>query len=474
MVLNLLIKPVYLLLIDARIQDVLGPEVFGQYFPLLSLSILLNILLDAGLANHMTRMIAGDEQAIHHRFSAGWKAKLRLFPLYFITLLGIGWAIGYRGASIQWLAWVGLNQVLLSAILYVRAALQGLGAHRSDAWISITDRFLLLVGLGSVLIIQPGFQLEWLVGGTTAALTLALIVGHMRLQSHVKAVVQIAPEHPVPTAWSQIISGWPYALLFLLMMTYHRIDAIMLERIHPDGPRQAGWYAMSYRLFEAANMLGFLFATLLLPYFSRMLAQKLDVRPLASGVSRILLVGGGSIAWVAWFWPKELLGFFYHNELIEAAKVLPWLMISFAFFAQGYVYSTLITARGELKWLNILAALGAVTNIILNAMWIPKYGAWGCALASAWTQAFVVCCQCAWAIYRHPGGVWWGVFKSLILHALACFTICQIMLRLGSDGSATPLWCLAGCLIAGLIPGIMDYRALRELLSDKMNTFTYN
>ncbi|MDG2209809.1 MAG: hypothetical protein P8K81_07460 [Flavobacteriales bacterium] len=54
MVLNLLVKPAYLLVIDARIQDVIGPDIFGSYFPLLSLGILLNILLDVGLSNHMT------------------------------------------------------------------------------------------------------------------------------------------------------------------------------------------------------------------------------------------------------------------------------------------------------------------------------------------------------------------------------------------------------------------------------------
>ena len=52
MVLNLTIKPAYLLVVDAKIQDALGPEAWGNFFPLLSLSILLNILLDAGGQPH--------------------------------------------------------------------------------------------------------------------------------------------------------------------------------------------------------------------------------------------------------------------------------------------------------------------------------------------------------------------------------------------------------------------------------------
>jgi O-antigen/teichoic acid export membrane protein len=110
MILNLAVKPAYLLIIDTKIQDLLGPEEFGRYFPLLSLSILLNILLDAGLANHMTRLISGNPNEIHQAFQRGWRTKSVLFPAYFVLLMSIGWLLGWRGESLIWLAWIGINQ----------------------------------------------------------------------------------------------------------------------------------------------------------------------------------------------------------------------------------------------------------------------------------------------------------------------------------------------------------------------------
>mgnify|MGYP002630440786 CR=1 FL=1 len=469
MLLNLLIKPAYLLLVDARIQDVVGPEEFGRYFPLLSLSILFNILLDAGLSNHMTRLIASQRDDWQAAYSAGWKAKGVLIPFYFAALLGTGWALGYRGESLQWLAWVGGNQVVLSAVLFIRAGLQGLGAHRTDAWVSILDRAMLLVGLGTLLAIQPGFQIAWLLAGTTLALIAAGSIAFWRLQLNRKHL-PFAPKRS-SNIWLQLREGWPYALLFLLMMTYHRVDAIMLERSATNGAVEAGWYAMSYRLFEAANMIGYLFATLLLPYFSRMLAEKVDVRPLAIGASQLLLVGGGTIAWTACFWPDTLLQLFYDHEIAEAAPILPWLMVSFAIFAQGYVFSTLLTARKDLRFLNTVAAIGAIGNIALNAIWIPKYGALGCAMASAITQAVVVFIQCASSILKHPGSVWWKLARSLALHSLVCGTICWIGSRLDVDAQFIAPAVITACLLAGFIPGIMDDSTLRALLSNKMNTF---
>ena len=218
MLLNLLVKPAYLLIVDARIQDVLGPEEFGRYFPLLSLGILLNILLDAGLSNHMTRLIASEPDGWQAAYSAGWKAKGLLAPLYFAALMSIGWALGYQGQSLQWLAWIGFNQMALSTVLFIRAGLQGLGAHRTDAWVSVLDRSLLLVGLGVLLAIQPGFQITWLLSGTSLALITTGLIAFWRLQVNRIAIPKTSASPS--NIWVQMRQGWPYALLFLLMMTY--------------------------------------------------------------------------------------------------------------------------------------------------------------------------------------------------------------------------------------------------------------
>lgn len=473
MVLNLAIKPVYLLVIDAKIQDTLGPELWGRFFPLLSLSVLMNILLDLGLANHTTRMVAGDPSELNGRFKEGWRAKLWLVPLYMSGLLLVGILLGYQGSALGWLAWTGLNQALLSAVLYTRAGLQGAGDHVADAWISIADRALLLLAMGALLYQGGGFQLEWLLGGTTVALAVALCMGLLR----VRTIRQHWEDSATTPAgiFSHFKESWPYALLFLLMMMYHRVDAVMLERLAPNGAVQAGWYAMSYRLFEAANMIGFLFATLLLPYFTRMIKSGEDVKPLAAGVSRLLLVGGGSIAWVAACFAPEFLGFFYSQSISDAAPILPWLMGSFAVFAQGYVFSTLLTARGDLRLLNQLAALGAVANIAGNALWLQQAdatnAAWGCAVISAGTQLLVVGLQVAFAMRFHPGRIWWNVGRTAVLHSLACGALCWGFIRWSNASGIAALSCLLLCIAVGAIPVLSKTQSLRQLLSDKMNTF---
>lgn len=468
----------YLLIIDAKIQDTMGAAAFGAFFPLLSLGVMLNILLDVGLVNHMTRLVAANPSEVHAAFKSGWRTKRFLFPVYILLLGVVGWFLGYRGVSFGWLLWIGLNQAILSAILYVRAGLQGTGAHRTDAWISIADRTLLLVGMGALLISFEHFHIEWLLGGTTLALAFTWSIAWWRLK--VTSRQFASPVSSEGTTQHDLLEnlkqGWPYALLFLLMMTYHRVDAIMLERLAPNGMIQAGWYAKSYRLFEAANMIGYLFATLLLPYFSRMIAEKEDIRPLAIATSRILLVGSGAVLWAAWFFPTGLLGAFYSVDVAQAAPVLPWLMISFTIFAQGYVFSTILTAQGNLRVLNRLAALGAAINIALNAWWLLNHAdatsaGWGCAIISAITQGLVVAGQMAFSMRAFPGRSWWNILRALLIHGAFCAAITWAFVRFAPDNSWTVWFVLGACLLAGAAPGVMDYRIIRDLLSKKMNTF---
>ena len=475
MALNLLIKPAYLLVVDAKIQDAVGPEAWGSYFPLLSLGILLNIFLDVGLANHMTRLVSKTPSEINGRYQSGWRTKLGLFPLYIATLMVIGWLLGYRGESLEWLLWIGLNQAMLSAVLYVRAGLQATAAHIADAWVSVTDRALLLLAMGTLLWRQDVFAIEWLLAGTTGALTIAFAAGYWRLMKSQSQHSRAQLPNPKEPLWMNLRESWPYALLFLLMMTYHRVDAIMLERMAPNGAFQAGWYAMGYRLFEAANMIGFLFATLLLPYFTRMLRENQDVRPLATAVSQLLAIGGGSVAWVAFTFPTAFLRIFYSEETSAASPALPWLMLSFAIFAQGYVFSTLLTARGDLKRLNQLALLGAILNISLNAYWLTHADAQnagiGCAAISALTQLAVVGLQTARAITAHRGKIWWKILRTALIHSAFAGAICAVFSRWADASEGMTLACLACCLASGLLPGVTNYQTISDLLSHKMNTF---
>jgi len=67
--LNLLIKPLWIFGIDRNVQNLVGPAEFGLYGALLNLSFILNILLDFGITNYNNRNISQNHQLLRKYFS---------------------------------------------------------------------------------------------------------------------------------------------------------------------------------------------------------------------------------------------------------------------------------------------------------------------------------------------------------------------------------------------------------------------
>jgi len=63
-VLNLLIKPIWILLIDAAVQEALPQEVYGNYFALFNFSLLFFIVLDLGLNSLNSNEVEQDKRKI--------------------------------------------------------------------------------------------------------------------------------------------------------------------------------------------------------------------------------------------------------------------------------------------------------------------------------------------------------------------------------------------------------------------------
>jgi O-antigen/teichoic acid export membrane protein len=80
-------------------------------------------------------------------------------------------------------------------------------------------------------------------------------------------------------------------------------------------------------------------------------------------------------------------------ELEKAAQTFGLLMLCFISFTSTYIFGTLLTANGNLKSLNIMAAGGVILNLGLNYILIPTQGAVGAAIASLITQVATLLAQ---------------------------------------------------------------------------------
>lgn len=417
LVFNLLVKPLYLLGIDAGVQDAVGPAVYGTYAALVSLSFLLNIVLDLGITNFNTRHIARHGHLMGKYLSGVAGLRLLLAGIYALITVALALVLGYRGAALGLLGWLVVNQILVAGILYLRSNVAGAQRFRWDSLLSVLDRLLLIVGVGWLLWGRAGgsvFRIEWFVWAQTVAYAITFLVAlgmTLRLSGGARFGFNVA--------FSRVVlrQSFPYALLILLMTFYYRTDTLMLERLLPDGPYQAGVYAQGFRYFEALNMLGYLFAGLLLPLFSRQLKESVAVGPLALLALRLLLAGGLAFAAFAHWHAGDLLALLYTDLDPAAAPTFRLLVYCFVGVTVTYVFGTLLTAAGDLRHLNLVAGGGAVLNLLLNLWMIPRWQVEGAAWASLITQWLTAGVQVwlAWRSHQVMG------LAGVALSALAYF-----------------------------------------------------
>lgn len=89
---------------------------------------------------------------------------------------------------------------------------------------------------------------------------------------------------------------------------------------------------------------------------------------------------------------KILAKFLYANDFYVAWRYVPWLTMAILFGAMSGYIGGLFTAVKNSKIYATSTAVGAVTNIVLNIIFTPMFGALGAAIATTicYVEVYVV------------------------------------------------------------------------------------
>lgn len=413
--LNLLIKPFWILGVDRQVYNQVGTEQYGFYFAILNFSVLFYIFLDLGITNFNNRNIAQSNQLLNKHLAGISILKVMLGVFYGIFVFVVGYLIGYKGEQLYLLAWVSLNQFLLSFILYLRSNITGLLLFKTESFLSVLDRLLMILICGAFIwtnISGGRFTIQWFVYSQTAAYLLTAIVavlivlrksGRLRLNWNFPFFLMILKK------------SFPFALLALLMSFYNRVDPVLIERLLPGqlGDYQSGIYSASFRLLDAGQNFALLFAVLLLPLFSKMIKEKQSVEKLVKMSFSMIISGTLVVAVTSFFYSEQLMRLMYSMHpgesaeiyflrITDSAAIFQILMFSLVAISVTYILGTLLTANNNLKFLNLVALTGLIINLVLNFILIPKIFALGSAYASLASQAVTAALQIVlvWKVFK--------------------------------------------------------------------------
>jgi len=400
---NVLVKPVWVFFIDRPVQNTVPSGEYGTYQALMSLSIIFQILLDFGITSYNSRTVARNPDKLARIFPSMLSARLALAIIYMSLAMGWGYIIGYRNWELTLLGGVLVMQSLNSLLTFLRSNIAALHRFKTDGLLSITDRLMMIAICGFLLLYPPTahhFRIQWFVLAQIFCYFVTTVAAYFVLRQI--SGVRLRFAFHGPRVYKIIKDSIPYALLIFLMSIYNRADAMMIERMCADGKVQADIWASAFRLLDMANILGLVFASMLLPLYGRMLSQKENVEPIVKLCVNLLLPFSFIVALGGIFFSRDIMLLLYKgandSTAAEYTHVFMWLIASFPAWCMMYIYSTLLTANGNLKTMNRIAAAGVILNLSLNFLLIPLYKAEGGAITSFVTQTtlsalFVLVCK---------------------------------------------------------------------------------
>jgi O-antigen/teichoic acid export membrane protein len=402
-VLNAVIKPLWIFGIDRQVQNTVGPTEYGTYFSLFNLSIMLSFTLDWGLTAYFNRQLASQQEGFKRLTGEFFQAKIQFITVFSILVLIVAGIAGVSNQRFDIVLGVIAIQAFSSLFLFFRAVITADQRFRTDAWLSVLDKGLMILACSYFLFIPSsgGITINkfiWLQVACTAISIFVSIPILLRAKFLFHFYETAFPL--IPSAiWKKLKAAFPYALIVLLMSVHYRFDGFLLERIYPSGAHEAGIYATGYRLLDAGNMIPTLFTIFLLPFIARRWSQRKEITSVILNLRHFLLVLAIGIALVAIFMAPWLQQVLYPSGNGNITAVLQWCLPALIGYTLVNIYGTVLTATGHIRTFCIITTLAVCINIVLNLILIPRHGAIGCCIAALISQT--ICgITCMWVVKK--------------------------------------------------------------------------
>lgn len=182
------------------------------------------------------------------------------------------------------------------------------------------------------------------------------------------------------------LEALPFGLNSIFVIIYFRIDVVMLSIMTEDSV--VGWYNAAYNIVDG---LCALFITTIVgvsyPLMSRYYIESMDaLKRLFLQLFQILLILGLLISISMTVLAPKMIPILYGDSYINSIKVFQILIWSFFIICVSMISSTVLYSINKQKLVTIGTGLGALSNITLNYILIPKYSLYGAAYATLITE----------------------------------------------------------------------------------------
>ena len=189
--------------------------------------------------------------------------------------------------------------------------------------------------------------------------------------------------------WKELLKeSLPFALIGFFVVIYFRIDSIMLS--YMKGDEIVGYYSASYRLIDSlSSLIPIIIYSVMFPVMSKYLNSLDDLKKVwIKAFNLSFIIGLITTIFVVVF-AKYIILIIYGSSYLPSIVVLKILIWAFFIICISSITSGLLNAINKQRLVTFGASIGAIINVILNLILIPRYSMEGAALATVVTEVLM-------------------------------------------------------------------------------------
>ena len=359
------------------------PEVYGQVVTLFALSSVFITIFDFGLPIYLQREISLAKSSPREIFNKIFSIHLIFFVSYFILSFSY-YTIFYHEISFALFIIIAPMLYISSLVNLCNKALSGLGDFRSQYAAFVLPRILVLstflIGLNFL-----GFSLSTLMlvmfGGFV--MNLVLIFYYIK-----KAGISYSPKDFKFSDIRFLLKlSLPAGISVLLNFLYDKIDILLISTLNDF--QSAAYYNIGYGLFKASTLSFSFFLVSGFTFVSSISSRKEEVKVFFREHAKLIIAICVTVNLLMFFLADFGVRFLYTDKFINSVIVLKILSLGILAVGLNNLTGVVINGMGYFKIVMYITLYGLVLNIVLNVIFIPRYGIEAASVITVITEYFI-------------------------------------------------------------------------------------
>ncbi len=408
------------LVIVGLLTRYLGKSGFGQYSTILAYVYIFSILSDLGLyavnVREISRPEAQESKIASNAFTLRFCSGLAFFSIG----VAIAWLLPYDVLIKKGIFLASLGFWFLSNSQVLLGIFQKYLKLYKIALAEILCRFS---QLGLVfLFVQNNLGFLAVVSAVAISGFIYFILVYYFAQRYIK--VRLSFDFPF---WFKLLKySLPLAIASVFAMIYFKLDTVMLSLMKPAS--HVGIYNLGYKILESLTFFPHMIVGLAIPFMSKYaFTDKVKFFQVGQKVLDLFLVLVVPLIISILFLSPAIINLLGGPNFIASVNVLNILILALGIIFFGALFSNQLISLNKQNFLVWIYGLGALVNIILNLILIPKYSYYGAAFSTVLTELLVTVLM---YIFLYKTIKYWFSFKiifKIILAALVMVFVFYIL-----------------------------------------------